>query len=174
VTGSKGREGKGREVEGKGQTLPQSDKALQEAEAARAYESIEKLLNLAVPIPFAPIRGWLDAGFDLDRDIVPAITEVVSRQRSKVPAWKPGSLRYFDQAVRTAHADRIGSGRSNGTVTGPKPADTPEGERKLLEVKAKILNAGTRYEDTTQTEVDAMIAAKLTTPEKARAMGFRA
>lgn len=47
-----------------------------------------------------PLIDWLRAGIDCDQTIVPAINRVSSRANYQAP----GSLKYFDSAVRQAHA----------------------------------------------------------------------
>jgi hypothetical protein len=49
---------------------------------------------------FAPILGWLSAGYDPEIVIVPTVRDVMRRQRlSKGEVWKPNGLQFFHAAI---------------------------------------------------------------------------
>lgn len=139
--------------------------------AAEVYARVEGLLNAAVPLPFAPIRGWLEAGHSAD-DIVESIREVTERQRAKDPEWRPGSLVYFDQAIKRGHRDRVSAAASLPFADRPK--GTPEARKKLLETQAKVLNDGYPLDYLKAEDVAEMLAHGFITPETVKRMGLPA
>jgi len=54
------------------------------------------------------VKTWLEAGADLEADILPAIAGVLSVRRASLrdPDWLPNGLSYFDKAVTEAQRQR--------------------------------------------------------------------
>lgn len=73
--------------------------------------------NGAVSIlEYSRVDAWLEAGFDIDLDIMPTIKATMQRKRD----GPPHSLKYFDQAISDAHKTRTTpppEGRLNGQGT---------------------------------------------------------
>lgn len=67
------------------------------------------------------IEAWLDAGAYPDPDIIGAVRGVAEAERATDPAWQPGSLHAFTDAVLAAVADRSG---------GSAPRDEPAAPRE--------------------------------------------
>jgi hypothetical protein len=140
-------------------------------EAVRA--KVEAILNSPTCTNLGRIDAWLKAGAVPERDIYPTL----DRMKAK---WSGSSLKFFDGGISDAIA------AASAPLPEPRRAapsdgqfemhrvDSPEADRALLEVKATILKAGNRYDDTTQGDVDAMLAAELVTAEQAQRMGYRA
>ena len=55
-------------------------------------------------VNLARVRRWLEVGCDLQLDILPAIAACRAK---KEPGWVPRNLRYFDQPVADAKAQRL-------------------------------------------------------------------
>ena len=45
------------------------------------------------------IQSWIASGADPENDILPAIRDTMAKRRASDPEWKPGSMRYFRNAV---------------------------------------------------------------------------
>jgi len=147
-------------------------------QARAVFEKLEPILNLAKPLPFAPIKGWVQAGFDPDLDIVPTISEVMAKRRAADPSWRPGSLNYFGDAIKKANADRVANARpAAASQSIAKPAfsgSDVEGRAKLLGVYAGLLKSGRNLPDITQSDVEEMLGCELITAEDAQRAGFAA
>jgi hypothetical protein len=73
----------------------------------------------------ATIGAWLKAGYDLELDVLPVITERTAKPRgSPIRTWE-----YFSQAIAARHAKRIAqAARSQGAgEAGAGPAVSPSG-----------------------------------------------
>lgn len=55
---------------------------------------------------FAELHRWIADGIDLERTILPVVAGIAERQLSRDRRWRPASLRYFDRAIREAHAEQ--------------------------------------------------------------------
>jgi hypothetical protein len=92
--------------------------------AARDFDRLERTCREAAGLEndpstgllnLSPIIGWLDAGHDLETDIVPTL-RAVAKRGGKGRAWS-----YYTQAVTDAKTQR--SKAMNGAaITGPAPA----------------------------------------------------
>lgn len=103
----------------------------------RKTERIDRILREAAgqeanPSPgllvVGPIIGLLDAGCDLELDVLPTIRSVMARR----PSFKPASWSYFIPAIQQAHADRIGA---SGGVAKPVDVDAEKWARRLAHAK---------------------------------------
>ena len=95
-----------------------------------ACRRVQRAVNAGTPMPnVAPtVRKWLRWGCDLERDIVPAICDVMDR-RDQAGEGPPSKITYFDRPVWEAHQERlskppasdVGRGNDNElpTSTGP-------------------------------------------------------
>lgn len=129
VTGSKGREGKGREDLSSG--------------SKPDYEPLDRVLaelgwSIDDPkVHHAPshIRRWLDAGYDLERHILPVLREVVAKSKGR----QIGHLRYFDAAIaeRFAEPPMTPAGRAAALAPDPRAPASDTKARARLEAWAK-------------------------------------
>lgn len=73
---------------------------------------------------FGEVQAWLNAGFDVDRDILPAVRDVAERKRrTGATDWPPRSLRYLTPAIREWHARRVAT--ATASPAGPAPPVGP-------------------------------------------------
>lgn len=73
--------------------------------------------------------AWLDAGCDLEKDIIPTIREVSNRR----PANSIGGWHYFTKAVLERRERRLGIMRMAKPAPRGQDADLAEADRKLME-----------------------------------------
>ena len=80
------------------------------------------------------LNSWLSAGCDLQLDILPTIRDVALR-KTDGPA---NGLKYFDNAVRRAHADRIAGKRPApfAEPTAEEIAEAAAHQRRIARAKA--------------------------------------
>jgi uncharacterized protein YdaU (DUF1376 family) len=104
-----------------------------------AFDDLETKLRSAAgvesnPSPglfvLSPILGLIDAGFDLEADILPII-----RARSKTMNRPPGSWAYFVAAIQDAKGQRQQAGAVQRKATGPSQDNLRNGVRLWAEGK---------------------------------------
>lgn len=99
------------------------------AAAARGKSDLESLTDRLIEaagekiqphgaLVLAPVLGLLDAGCDLETDILPTI-----RARTAKMARPAGSWAYFVDAIRDAHAQRVAAGRGVVKPASPEATD---------------------------------------------------
>lgn len=139
----------------------------------RVLDDIEPFLSMPIPITGANVRPWLQAGATPEL-IIATIRDRTARKRDAKPDWVPtNGLGYFHKAV-LEEIEKARATAAAAAPAGPDTSGTPEVKRAILEGKAKMLNAGTRVASTTPDDVNEMLRLGLTTPDKAKALGFAA
>lgn len=78
---------------------PADPAALRKVEFKQARQRVEELLNSPSCVNLNRIDAWITAGADLETDILPTLNRLKSK-------WNGGTLKYFDNAVMQAMADR--------------------------------------------------------------------
>jgi hypothetical protein len=140
---------------------------------AACGEGMTPAAKAAITATTATIGAWLAAGYDLDLDVLPVITERTAKPRgSPIRTWE-----YFSQAIAARHAKRIAqAARSQGAgEAGAGPAVAPSGpaispEDRLARLAA-WLNSGAYVPPSavTNTQRDALLRAGLVTEATLRA-----
>jgi hypothetical protein len=133
----------------------------------------------AITATTATIGAWLKAGYDLELDVLPVITERTSRPRgSPIRTWE-----YFSQAIAARHARRIaqaarpkvageaGAGPAVATGGPAVAPSTPGGIPEHLLRLAAWINSGSYVPPSafTNTTRDALLRAGLVTEATLRA-----
>jgi hypothetical protein len=146
---------------------------------AACGEGMAPAARAAITATTATIGAWLAAGYDLELDVLPVITERTAKPRgSPIRTWE-----YFSQAIAARHAKRItraarsqGAGEAGaGTAVAPKgPAvasSTPGGVPEHLLRLATWINSGSYVPPSafTNTTRDALLRAGLVTEATLRA-----
>ena len=140
---------------------------------AACGEGMTPAARAAITATTATIGAWLKAGYDLELDVLPVITERTGKPRgSPIRTWD-----YFSQAIAARHAKRIaqaarlqGAGEAGaGPAVAPSgPAISPEDRLARL---AAWLNSGAYVPPSavTNTQRDALLRAGLVTEATLRA-----
>ena len=82
---------------------------------------------------------WLNAGYDLAAEIIPAVQSSLARQRLKSgEAWCPGSFGYFTKAIEQAHRER---GQSIAPAHDAPAPTSSYAERLAAERRAEIIKS---------------------------------
>lgn len=84
------------------------------------------------------LGAWLRGGFDLELDIIPAISNALARKRHSDPQWSPKSLDYFDGAVADAKAARERPMPQGRSQTGPRANGPPPRKLSVAERQDKL------------------------------------
>jgi uncharacterized protein YdaU (DUF1376 family) len=75
------------------------------------YDEATQILKAIIASPhitsWGNVNVWLFRGHDLRNDIVPAVREVIIRERAKNPAWAAKRLEVFDVAIARARIRRV-------------------------------------------------------------------
>jgi len=140
---------------------------------AACGEGVAPAARAAITGTTATIGAWLKAGYVLELDVLPVITERTAKPRgSPIRTWD-----YFSQAIAARHAKRIAhAARSKGAgEAGAGPAVAPGGpavspEDRLARLAA-WLNSGAYVPPSavTNTQRDALLRAALVTEATLRA-----
>lgn len=146
---------------------------------AACGEGMAPAARAAITATTATISTWLKAGYDLELDVLPVITERTAKPRgSPIRTWE-----YFSQAIAARHARRIaqaarpkvageaGAGTA-GAPSGPAMASsTPGGIPEHLLRLAAWVNSGSYVPPSafTNTTRDALLRAGLVTEATLRA-----
>lgn len=157
-------------------SIEHHDLDLDAAEAAclaACGEGMAPAARAAITATTATISAWLKAGYDLELDVLPVITERTAKPRgSPIRTWD-----YFSQAIVARHAKRLAqAARSQGAgEAGAGPAVAPSGpaispEDRLARLAA-WLNSGAYVPPSavTNTQRDALLRAGLVTEATLRA-----
>lgn len=88
----------------------------------RVYAELEKILNRSA-FNGSRIWAWIEAGADPELDIFPTVKRLNDDALKKGEAI--GSLRYFDNAIKRAVADRTQPMTNVAREGGPRNGDTP-------------------------------------------------
>lgn len=136
-------------------------------------EGMTPAARAAITATTATIGAWLAAGYDLELDVLPVITERTAKPRgSPIRTWE-----YFSQAIAARHARRIaqaarskdaGEAGAAPAVATSGPAISPEDRLARL---AAWLNSGAYVPPSavTNTQRDALLRAGLVTEATLRA-----
>ncbi len=116
------------------------------------------------------VKGWLEAGYDLDLDVLPVIRKKTARLRTTgLRTWD-----YFTAAIRDAHHRRmrLGSGSGPTAEKVARGAGAPPGT-SALEILADRINQNLYLPSSavTNTQRDELIRRKLVTAEQLRRIG---
>jgi hypothetical protein len=146
---------------------------------AACGEGMAPAARAAITATTATIGAWLKAGYDLDLDVLPVITERTAKPRgSPIRTWD-----YFSQAIAARHARRIAQAARPKVAeeAGAGPAIAPDGPavetstlggipEHLLRLAAWI-NSGSYVPPSafTNTTRDALLRAGLVTEATLRA-----
>jgi len=140
---------------------------------AACGEGMTPAARAAITGTTATIGAWLAAGYDLDLDVLPVITERTAKPRgSPIRTWD-----YFGQAIAARHAKRIahaarsqsaGEAGAGPSVAPGSPTSSPEDRLARL---AAWLNSGAYVPPSavTNTQRDALLRAGLVTEATLRA-----
>lgn len=79
---------------------PAGQAALRKEEIYQARQRVEQVLNSPTCLNLNRIDAWIEAGADLEKDIIPTLNRLKSK-------WSGTTLRYFDNAVMQARDERI-------------------------------------------------------------------
>jgi hypothetical protein len=146
---------------------------------AACGEGMAPAARAAITATTATIGAWLKAGYDLELDVLPVITERTAKPRgSPIRTWE-----YFSQAIAARHAKRIaqaarsqGAGEAGAAPSvapgGPAVApSTPGGIPEHLLRLAAWINSGSYVPPSafTNTTRDALLRAGLVTEATLRA-----
>lgn len=73
----------------------------------------------------SPVSGWLEAGADLDADILPVLVRLGSRELARA-GQRPGHLNYYSKAVLEARDRRLGALKAGAAHAASRPAPPPK------------------------------------------------
>ena len=92
------------------------------------------------------LNTWLEAGWDLELDILPVIKHIVSRM-VKTNRAIPNSLKYFDQAIADAYASRISPTPKGEIKNAPNSNRESKREKMLREAQQFMDSLGSEETD---------------------------
>jgi hypothetical protein len=64
------------------------------------------------------VSSWTRDGCDVKLDVIPTLKAVLARKRKAEPSWTPSTLKFFDQAVRSARDTRAALGPAKPPTNG--------------------------------------------------------
>jgi hypothetical protein len=146
---------------------------------AACGEGMAPAARAAITATTATIGAWLAAGYDLELDVLPVITERTAKPRgSPIRTWE-----YFSQAVAARHARRIaqatkarsageaGAGTAGAPSSPAMASSTPGGIPEHLLRLAAWINSGSYVPPSAfiNTTRDALLRAGLVTEATLRA-----
>jgi hypothetical protein len=140
---------------------------------AACGEGMAPAARAAITATTATIGAWLKAGYDLDLDVLPVITERTAKARgSPIRTWE-----YFAQAITARHARRVAKAARSQAAgeAGASPTVAPSGQTATPEDRlarlAAWLNSGAYVPPSAVTNIqrDALLRAGLVTEATLRA-----